>query len=131
MFPKDFQITAKMITEQPLIDMSMAGISFFNAAPVSSVGAIDLRLGPESNNMGKLFTGLGFGSYSNSQTIPPGKYYIDLVKSSTNQEITIDLMVDLTAGKKFFAVAFAPYQYGIKKSNEELSTFNYMIFEKK
>ncbi len=128
-FPEKYQITARMITEDPLIDMSMAGISFFNAAPVATVGALDLRLGPSGENMGKLFTGQGYGQYSNTLTVPPGKYYIDLIESASNKEMTLDLMVNLTAGKKFFAVAFAPPKYGLSSRDDEMSLSDYKIFE--
>ncbi len=130
----NFGVSAVAVNEEPLSDKTKSGISFFNASPTDKVGPVDMRLGKTTENLEAMFIGVTFRTFINSTIVEPGYYYVDIVKSGTEEKITDTIHINLTPGKKYYVIAFVPKGYGkTNKDDAEMSSAkpNFFIYSEK
>ncbi len=113
---EELKLKATMVIEDPIMNESYASISFFNAVPGDVTGTLNLRVGRTPDDKETLFEGLTYGDYINSRNVYPDNYFIDIVRDG-GTKMTNDVEIKLIAGNKYFAVAFAPYEFGIPQKD--------------
>lgn len=114
----NYGVSAIAVNEEPLKDPTKAGISFFNASPTPDMGPVDMRFGSTKEELKPMFVGVTFRSFINSTVIEPGNYYVDIVKSGTEDQITNTIYIHLNPGKKYYVIAFVPKGYGSQNTDK-------------